>query len=133
MSGAAGLSAAKRRRAPGQSMNDNINHGNRQPVNAGPPPVPRQVNIPDILANHELRLRKYEMSSNEDFEEVNYEDMMDTKVSEVDKNFSNKVETLEKHVQELQTLVTGLRGQLAKMSLDSQMKPSSKEDKKSKN
>ena len=127
MSGAAGLSAARRRRAGAQPRQNQVISINNQQRNTTQS-VPRgRISVQSILENHELRLRELEPKLESLVESVsNYEqpksdsqkidvgllDSVATNSTEV-KALSNKIDNLSGVLSDLQTVVLRLSNKVA--------------------
>ena len=127
MSGAAGLSAARRRRAGAQTRQNQVISINNQQTNTKQS-VPRgRISVQSILENHELRLRelepkleslvesvsKYEQSESDSQKiDVGLLDSVATNSTEV-KALSNKIDNLSGVLSDLQTVVLRLSNKVA--------------------
>ena len=127
MSGAAGLSAARRRRAGSQPRQNQVISINSEQKNTTQS-VPRgRISVQSILENHELRLRELEPKLESLVESVsNYEqpesdsqkidvgllDSVATNSTEV-KALSNKIDNLSGVLSDLQTVVLRLSNKVA--------------------
>jgi hypothetical protein len=128
MSGAAGLSAARRRRAGAQQNHNQVISINEQSRRNVAPRARGKISVQSILENHELRLREIEpkiesiidgtlnVSSKNENDNVNIDagilDSVATNSNNL-KVFSKKVEVLDGVISDLQTVILRLSNKVS--------------------